>query len=213
MLKTWNVNHIVWVSGSFNCIKKCMPFPVPYKDNARYHAMTCTVLWASETFSFIFKQCNWSFDLRKCCYLFLQFLQFARSLRFYGYLQFKPCTTNYPEDDTRVIISVGNRELNFRLQTPGVSVYLIAVTVFLKLTSAPQQSFNFTRKISNLCGLKGPVRLLHNVLFFLQNKIQEGSFKVTRIRCWRITSTVSELLISISIISKAICQGNKITII
>lgn len=69
-----------------------------------------------------------------------EFLQFARSLRFYGYLQFKPCTTNYPEDDTRVIISVGNRELNFRLQTPG-------------------------------------------------NKIQEGSFKVTRIRCWRITST------------------------
>ncbi|KAL9963088.1 hypothetical protein ACROYT_G032259 [Oculina patagonica] len=69
----------------------------------------------------------------------LEFLQLARSLRFYGYVQFKPCTTNYPEDDTRVIISVGNRELNFRLQTPD-------------------------------------------------NKIQEGSFKVTRMRCWRITS-------------------------
>lgn len=70
----------------------------------------------------------------------LEFLQLARSLRFYGYIQFKPCITDYPEEDTRVIISIGNRELNFKLQTPD-------------------------------------------------NKVQEGSFKVTRMRCWRITST------------------------
>ena len=61
---------------------------------------------------------------------FFQYLQLARSLRFYGYLQFKPCVTNYPEDDTRVIISVGNRELNFRLQTPDVSkLFIIAFCV------------------------------------------------------------------------------------
>lgn len=70
----------------------------------------------------------------------IEFLQLARSLKFYGYMQFKPCLTNYPEEDTRVIISIGNREVNFRLQTPN-------------------------------------------------NKVQEGSFKVTRMRCWRITST------------------------
>lgn len=70
----------------------------------------------------------------------LEFLQLARALRFYGYMQFKPCLTNYPEDDTRVIISIGNRELNVRLQTPD-------------------------------------------------SKVQEGSFKVTRMRCWRITAT------------------------
>ena len=57
--------------------------------------------------------------------VFFQYLQLARSLRFYGYLQFKPCVTNYPEEDTRVIISVGDRELNFRLQTPDVSKLLI----------------------------------------------------------------------------------------
>ena len=90
------------------------------------------VLWASEKCLFIIKQNNLSSDIGKCCYLFLQFLQLARSLRFYGYVQFKPCTTNYPEEDTRVIISVGNRELNFRLQTPGVSVYLNRVTALLK---------------------------------------------------------------------------------
>lgn len=70
----------------------------------------------------------------------LQYLQLARSLRFYGYLQFKPCITNYPEENTRVIISVGDRELNFRLQTPD-------------------------------------------------HKVQEGGFKVTRMRCWRITAS------------------------
>lgn len=70
----------------------------------------------------------------------LEFLQLARSLKFYGYMQFKPCTTNYPEEDTRVIVSIGDRELNFRLQTPD-------------------------------------------------HKVQEGSFKVTRMRCWRITAT------------------------
>ena len=89
-------------------------------------------LWASEKCLFIIKQNKLSSDIGKCCYLFLQFLQLARSLRFYGYVQFKPCTTNYPEEDTRVIISVGNRELNFRLQTPGVSVYLNRVTALLK---------------------------------------------------------------------------------
>jgi len=45
-------------------------------------------------------------------------------LKFYGYMQFKPCLTNYPEEDTRVIISIGNRELKFRLQTPNVSKYI-----------------------------------------------------------------------------------------
>ena len=57
---------------------------------------------------------------------FFQYLQLARSLRFYGYLQFKPCITNYPEEGTRVIISVGDRELHFRLQTPDVSELLIS---------------------------------------------------------------------------------------
>jgi len=60
-----------------------------------------------------------------CFEFFFQFLRLARSLRFYGYLQFKPCITNYPEEDTRVIISVGDRELNFRLQTPDVSKLFI----------------------------------------------------------------------------------------
>ncbi|KAK3738005.1 hypothetical protein QZH41_009634, partial [Actinostola sp. cb2023] len=69
-----------------------------------------------------------------------EYLRLARMMKYYGFIQFKPCVTNYPEDNTRVLVSCGDRELNFRLQTSD-------------------------------------------------NKIQEGSFKVTRMRCWRITSS------------------------
>ena len=31
-------------------------------------------------------------------------------------------------------------------------------------------------------------------LFFSKHKVQEGSFKVTRMRCWRITASVSKIL-------------------
>ena len=122
----------LWLSGNLSCMKKFFPFHVLCGHNAMHLAMTVCSLWASEKCLFIIKQNNLSSDIGKCCYLFLQFLQLASSLRFYGYVQFKPCTTNYPEEDTRVIISVGNRELNFRLQTPGVSVYLNRVTALLK---------------------------------------------------------------------------------
>lgn len=72
------------------------------------------------------KDCLMLFIISIYCFeFFFQFLRLARSLRFYGYLQFKPCITNYPEEDTRVIISVGDRELNFRLQTPDVSELFI----------------------------------------------------------------------------------------
>lgn len=67
------------------------------------------------------KYCQVLFVFVKIIVFVFQFLRLARSLRFYGYLQFKPCITNYPEEDTRVIISIGNRELNFKLQTPDVS--------------------------------------------------------------------------------------------
>ncbi|XP_031563223.1 sorting nexin-17-like [Actinia tenebrosa] len=69
-----------------------------------------------------------------------EYLRLARMMKYYGFIQFKPCITNYPEENTRVLVSCGDRELNLRLQTSD-------------------------------------------------HKMQEGSFKVTRMRCWRITSS------------------------
>ncbi|XP_071804503.1 sorting nexin-17-like [Asterias amurensis] len=67
-----------------------------------------------------------------------EYLQFARTLKDYGFIQFKPCTVNYPAINTPAVVSAGNRELVFRL-----------------------------RLESGAC--------------------KEGSFKITRMRCWRIT--------------------------
>ncbi|CAM1322467.1 SNX17 (predicted) [Pycnogonum litorale] len=71
-----------------------------------------------------------------------EFLQLAKTLKFYGYLKFQPCISDYPEPKTEVTISAGNRELNFN--------------------------------------------------FKLQGGVKEGIFKVTRMRVWRITTSITE---------------------
>ncbi|KAL5015073.1 hypothetical protein ScPMuIL_009343 [Solemya velum] len=71
-----------------------------------------------------------------------EYLRVARTLKYYGYLQFLPCVTDYPQPNCRTLIAVGNRELNMRIQ---VEV----------------------------------------------NSIKEGSFKITRMKCWRITTIVN----------------------
>ncbi|XP_052086333.1 sorting nexin-17-like [Mytilus californianus] len=70
-----------------------------------------------------------------------EYLRLVRTFKYYGYIQFKPCITDYPQADSRVLICTGGRELNFRIQMAA-------------------------------------------------NSVKEGSFKITRIKCWRITSSV-----------------------
>lgn len=71
-----------------------------------------------------------------------EYIQFSQTLKYYGYLQFDPCVTDFPEKGCKVIVAVGNKELNFRV-----------------LLSSDQA--------------------------------KEGSFKVTRMRCWRVASCVT----------------------
>uniref|UniRef100_A0A8C0ITV5 Sorting nexin-17 n=1 Tax=Chelonoidis abingdonii TaxID=106734 RepID=A0A8C0ITV5_CHEAB len=71
-----------------------------------------------------------------------EFIRLAQTLKYYGYLKFEPCITDFPEKGCQVIVSAGNSELNFQVRLPS-------------------------------------------------EQIKEGSFKVTRMRCWRVTSSVS----------------------
>lgn len=73
-----------------------------------------------------------------------EYLEVARTLKYYGFLQFRPCTCDYPRPGSRVLVGIGNSELNLR------------------------------------------VRLGDG------QDIREGSFKVTRMRCWRITTLHNE---------------------
>lgn len=72
-----------------------------------------------------------------------QFIRLAQTLKYYGYLKFDPCVTDFPEKGCHVVVSAGNNELNFQVRLPN-------------------------------------------------EQIKEGSFKVTRMRCWRVTSSVSD---------------------
>ncbi|KAK7863146.1 hypothetical protein R5R35_012761 [Gryllus longicercus] len=69
-----------------------------------------------------------------------EYLELARTLKYYGFLQFRPCVCDYPRPGSRVLVSAGNRELNLRVRLTDSSA------------------------------------------------VREGSFKVTRMRCWRITT-------------------------
>ncbi|XP_046825698.1 sorting nexin-17 [Vespa crabro] len=69
-----------------------------------------------------------------------EYMKIARTLKYYGYVQFIPCFCDYPQSESKVIIAIGKNELNLRV-----------------LTSDP--------------------------------KPQEIAFKVTRMRCWRITTS------------------------
>lgn len=68
-----------------------------------------------------------------------EYIELARLQKRYGYIQFTPCFCDYPRPETKVLISLGDQELNMRIVGTGQAV-------------------------------------------------KEGSFKVTRMRCWRITA-------------------------
>ncbi|XP_064597329.1 sorting nexin-17-like [Liolophura sinensis] len=72
-----------------------------------------------------------------------EYLRFARTLKYYGFIQFRPCLTDYPEHNSRLLLSAGNKELNFRIQISS-------------------------------------------------DQVKEGSFRITRMRCWRITTAGPE---------------------
>ncbi|XP_041043375.1 sorting nexin-17 isoform X1 [Carcharodon carcharias] len=74
-----------------------------------------------------------------------EFISLAQTLKYYGYIKFDPCITDFPEKGCHVIVSAGNNELNFHVKLPN-------------------------------------------------DQIKEGSFKVTRMRCWRVTSSQVPLM-------------------
>lgn len=87
--------------------------------------------------------CTFSQEIpTKPCHPFSQFIHLGQTLKYYGYIKFDPCVTDFPEKGCQVIVSAGNNELNFHVKLPN-------------------------------------------------EQMKEGSFKVTRMRCWRVTSSVS----------------------
>lgn len=66
-------------------------------------------------------------------------MKIIRALKYYGYIQFAPCTCDYPQPGSKVLVSIGKNELNVRITS-------------------------------------------------YESDQEEIGFKVTRMRCWRITT-------------------------
>lgn len=47
-----------------------------------------------------------------------QYLNIARYLKYYGYIQFAPCYSDYPECNSKVLLAIGGNELNLRVLSP-----------------------------------------------------------------------------------------------
>ena len=44
-----------------------------------------------------------------------EYLDVARTLKYYGYIQFAPCFCDYPQSDSKVLVAIGRNELNLRI--------------------------------------------------------------------------------------------------
>lgn len=87
-----------------------------------------------------------------------EYLELARTLKYYGYVQFRACWCDYPRPGTRVQVAVGGEELSIRLLMSG--------------TNAPGSSAQQQQ---------------------IPTVMKEGCFKVTRMKCWRITAVHNKL--------------------
>lgn len=47
-----------------------------------------------------------------------QYMEVARSLKFYGHMIFRPAICDYPEPQTRATLALGKSSINMRLYTP-----------------------------------------------------------------------------------------------
>lgn len=94
-----------------------------------------------------------------------EYLELARTLKYYGYVQFRACCCDYPRPGTRVHVAVGGEELSIRLLMPPPARPATTTGTVPASTSAPQLV---------------PQQQL--------TVMKEGCFKVTRMKCWRITA-------------------------
>ncbi|EZA52828.1 Sorting nexin-17 [Ooceraea biroi] len=90
-----------------------------------------------------------------------QYLKVARCLKYYGYTQFAPCYCDYPRHGSRVLLAIGGNELNLRV-----------------LSSEEEEEEKQEQKEKE--GEKEKRQRKHEIVF-----------KVSRMRCWRITTTQS----------------------
>ena len=103
---------------------------------------------------------------------------------------FEMCTCDYPQENTKVLVSIGNMSLNIKVFLDEVNPFSrrFSLQFFIDMMSISHYIYRYT--ISNKS-----LYLYINYLFIIcidyQGKVKAGSFKLTRMKCWKTVTKVS----------------------
>lgn len=98
-----------------------------------------------------------------------EFLKLISTQPLYGCLHFKSCVCDFPEPDTKTLVSLGNRTVYFRT----FNVESICLVEFINSTF-PSGNKTKTKQFIFKKGVE-------------KDEIQ---FRITRIRCWKVSGVV-----------------------
>ena len=141
----------------------------------------------------------------------LEYILLARTLKYYNYVHFEPCYSDYPRPRTKVMISIGSKELNMRvLKNPvagpkatlrsakSINSSMISNNNSLSETNSNTTAASMQQKASsNDKNRDEPVLYCTSSIvpsgyqrLLTKDEIveEEYNFKVPLIRCWRLTS-------------------------
>lgn len=127
----------------------------------------------------------------------LEYILLARTLKYYNYVHFEPCLSDYPRPRTKVMISIGSKELNMRVLKSPKTLTPASSTVNLNnpttsLNNGSNQQVNNNNNLSRKQILYCTSSLVPSGYHHLITKEdlieEEYNFKVPLIRCWRLTS-------------------------
>lgn len=133
----------------------------------------------------------------------LEYILLARTLKYYNHVHFEPCYSDYPRPRTKVMISIGSKELNMRvLKSPtrrsftsssssSSTVEASSSTAPLATANSQQAADSSNRSQSNqvLYCTSSLIPSNYQHLITKEDLVEEEyNFKVPLIRCWRLTS-------------------------
>lgn len=124
----------------------------------------------------------------------LEYILLARTLKYYNYVHFEPCLSDYPRPKTKVMISIGSKELNMRvLKSPLlISTSALSTTALRTSSTSERNNNNLSPNDPNEDILYCTSTLVpsgYQHLITKNNLVEEEyNFKVPLIRCWRLTS-------------------------
>ncbi|KAI4539614.1 hypothetical protein MG293_010009 [Ovis ammon polii] len=139
--------------GRLSVVKKLADFELPYVSLRSSEVENCKVglrkWYLDPSLDARLMDCRTAVDL-----IYMQFLELAREVRHYGYVQLEPCTCDHPEPGCQALLSVGNDEISCCITLPDnqtldvtfqmdrVKCWQVTFLGTLLDTDGPQQTLN-----------------------------------------------------------------------